>query len=892
MANCNIDRPDQQPPTAREAAGAYLARGWCPIPVPYRQKGPNLKGWQQFRCQDADLDRLFPSGPLNVGVSLGAASGGLIDLDLDCAEARAAAQCLAPPTGCVWGRQSAPDSHLGYVVAEPPNKATTPRNDPARSGKGARLLEIRSTGGQTIMPPSVLPADLGTGKAEEPCVWFRTEEPARVELSEVVRAADHIAAAALLGRYWPTGNRHDCALALAGGLFRARWPERDVIAFLAAVCAAAGDDETGDRLRAVTDTAERIRAEGQATGWPRLARLLGACGDAVVRAVCGWCGTPFLDGSSATGNGSPKPSVRLSPRPSPRVPDYVPFPVAALPTALREFVTEVAASVDADPAFAALPTLTVTGAAIGAAIAVSPKRGFKEYAALWTCTVADSGTGKSPSLKPISNIAFAISKELKRAHAQALEKYAADLRAWEEQEEADSEKKPVKPVRENFAVVDITIERLTEMAGSSPRGLVVVRDELAGWFGSFCRYKGASGGSDVPNWLSLFDVGHISYHRRTGEPRDVEAENAFAAVCGGTQPDILRGILADPSFIASGLAARLMFAAPPKHCPRWSDAELSQETEQRFTEVLNTLRAFPFDPRSGPVVVGLDYAARERFKALNNEFAEAAEGMDGGPMAAVLPKAVRFALRLALVWHCVTEAAAGRDPGRGCIGDAAMAAGEELARWFVNEAERVYATLAEQPTDRATRQLRELIARKSGRMRPRDLQRSRNDKYPTVAAAELALDGLVSDGYGTWEDEPTTAKGGTPTRVFVMRPESDTRQNPTEPPRVCDAGAAEPPDTTPGNEAVSLNSRGDSEVVSGSVGCRVEAPSGYDVARAPGTPAEVVSDPSRDAKRSRQGPTVQPSLPGFGGEDDSTAVERKQKTRAKRPAPRAGMPPD
>ena len=67
-------------------------------------------------------------------------------------------------------------------------------------------------------------------------------------------------------------------------------------------------------------------------------------------------------------------------------------------------------------------------------------------------------------------------------------------------------------------------------AAGNPRGLVVVRDELDGWFQSFARYKGAGGGSDLPTWLSLFDAGPIRYLRRTGEPREVEADRAFVAV--------------------------------------------------------------------------------------------------------------------------------------------------------------------------------------------------------------------------------------------------------------------------------------------------------------------------------------------------------------------------
>jgi hypothetical protein len=196
-----------------------------------------------------------------------------------------------------------------------------------------------------------------------------------------------------------------------------------------------------------------------------------------------------------------------------------------------------------------------------------------------------------------------------------------------------------------------------------------------------------------------------------------------------------------------------------KACPRWTDRELSADTERRLADVLDVFRRLPFDPRTGPGRVSLDVPALARFKRLNDEFVATAENLDGGPMAAVLAKAVRFALRLALVWWCVAEAAAGRDPGKGCVPDAAMAAGEELARWFVHEAERVYAVLAELPEQRAERTLAEWVRRKGGSVRPRDLQRSNKRRYPT-AAAELALDGLTSAGFGVWEDDPPPLGGG------------------------------------------------------------------------------------------------------------------------------------
>ena len=473
------------------------------------------------------------------------------------------------------------------------------------------------------------------------------------------------------------------------------------------------------------------------------------------------------------------------------IPGYRPFPADALPPALREFSEQVAASVGCDVVFAALPALTLAGAAIGATVVAKPKRGWKEPPAIWGCIVADSGTGKSPAMKDCSAMAFIIDRELREAFAVAVAKYKQDCKCYMQKMEtydpasgAEEPEKPRKPKREYFAVVDATIERLAEMLGDSSRGLLVVRDELAGWFGSFARYKGKAGGTDVPNWLSLFDCGPIRVHRRTGEPRDIETDRAFAAVCGGIQPDILARHLAEPGYVESGLAARIIFAAPPKYCPGWRDEELDWETERRFGEVLRFLRATPFDSRR-PAELPLAGTARDRFVRLNNEFAERAENVDGGPMSAVLPKAVRYALRFALIHHCVTEASHGRDGGRGCISEEAMAAGETLSRWFVHEAERVYATIGEKPEDREVRRIAELVKRLAlrhgGTVRPRDLQRANKGKYPTAEFAEASLDSLVSAGLGSWREVPTGAHGGRPARVFVPTPRSEadkTRRNP------------------------------------------------------------------------------------------------------------------
>ena len=256
---------DKAPSTSWEAARHYLARGILPVPIPPRKKKAVLERWEEMRPTAEDLPGLFPEGQhLNVGLLLGEPSAGLVDVDLDSAEAVRAAPYLLPSTGMIHGRPGKPRSHYWYVVADPPAKASAPFKDPDKgyyaggdhghADDKVLLLELRSTGGQTLVPPSVHPSG-------EALTWHAFNEPARVPLDELRVACSRVAAAALLARHWPAqGCRHELALALAGGLLRAGWSVGKAHDFLRAVYEAAQSGEIATKLRAVEDTAEKLAA--------------------------------------------------------------------------------------------------------------------------------------------------------------------------------------------------------------------------------------------------------------------------------------------------------------------------------------------------------------------------------------------------------------------------------------------------------------------------------------------------------------------------------------------------------------------------------------------------------------------------------------------------------
>lgn len=241
--------------TPLEIALDLVRQGFSVIPVAYRSKNAYLDDWTSLRITTEDLPNYFGSKPVNIGVLLGEASAGLVDVDLDCEEAMTLAPHFLPSTEAVFGHMSKRRSHHLYFSSTPTKKFIDPSS-------GATLLEIRSSG-QTVFPGSVHPS----GELIE---WDEHGQPRQIQSDVLLRSVKHLAAAALLARYWPKGSRHCASLALAGALLRKDWQENEVTAFIRAVCEAAKDEEISSRIRNVQDTADALQRGEKVTGFPTL----------------------------------------------------------------------------------------------------------------------------------------------------------------------------------------------------------------------------------------------------------------------------------------------------------------------------------------------------------------------------------------------------------------------------------------------------------------------------------------------------------------------------------------------------------------------------------------------------------------------------------------------
>jgi len=254
-----------------DEALALMEQGICPVPIPRGEKAPTAKKWQDRRFTLDTIRRHF-AGDKNLGIVLGERSGGLIDADLDCAEAIAVAQSgLMPETGWVFGRQSCPSAHWMYYVGQESCGRTKRFHDP----HGGLLLEFRATGSQTVVPPSALRRKDGPGL--EPLEWQQHETPARIDRAELYPQIAQVAAAALLVKHYPgVGERNELAKAVTGVMLRLLGDVPQVERFVRAVAVGAGDEQADNRVLVPRLAADRLRDNQPVLGMPGLERIVGA----------------------------------------------------------------------------------------------------------------------------------------------------------------------------------------------------------------------------------------------------------------------------------------------------------------------------------------------------------------------------------------------------------------------------------------------------------------------------------------------------------------------------------------------------------------------------------------------------------------------------------------
>lgn len=225
----------------------------------------------------------------------------------------------------------------------------------------------------------------------------------------------------------------------------------------------------------------------------------------------------------------------------------------------------------------ALSCIVVAATAIRHGWKIQPKTlddGWTEPAIIWGAVTGTTGANKSSSMDGSVGVLSELQKQwlkedaaAQRQHELDMEVYTAGRRAWVANQ-FSAKPNPNAPVvcpdepervpTRRLLASDATVEALIPICADNPSGILVMNDELMGWFASFGAYKSSSGGAskDKNAFIKAFGGRHHDNDRSGSGYRFAEV---FAlSILGSIQDDVLRKDIS--KYPADGLMARFLFA--------------------------------------------------------------------------------------------------------------------------------------------------------------------------------------------------------------------------------------------------------------------------------------------------------------------------------------------
>ncbi|MQU69114.1 DUF3987 domain-containing protein [Sinorhizobium meliloti] len=224
------------------------------------------------------------------------------------------------------------------------------------------------------------------------------------------------------------------------------------------------------------------------------------------------------------------------------------LPTGLLPKVIEEYAVSQAEIMGVDAGGIAAAALAVCAAAIPDTITLRVKRhdDWEEAPRLWVALIGNPSAKKSPIISAATRPLRAIDDDMVRS-------YLDEKRAYDALDKAGKSEKPT-PKQMRARIEDVTVEAAQEILRDSRNGVLLIRDELSGWFGSMEKYgSGKGAAADRSFWLQAFNGGSYSVNR---VGRGVVAiDNLSVSMLGGIQPEPIRRIAADAA--DDGLLQRL-----------------------------------------------------------------------------------------------------------------------------------------------------------------------------------------------------------------------------------------------------------------------------------------------------------------------------------------------
>ena len=451
---------------------------------------------------------------------------------------------------------------------------------------------------------------------------------------------------------------------------------------------------------------------------------------------------------------------------------------------LAQWVADAAEAKGAPADFVFAALLAVSGATIGNARWASPWRGWAEPPILWTMCIGVPSAGKSPAFDAVLTPLRRAEKPLRDKAEARLSDWSKDAdlaklteATWKEAAKAaikagdDVPDKPEgcdpgpPPHMPRLVVNDATIERLGAIVAAQPRGLMQMRDELAGWLEGMERYSGS--GTDRPFWLEAYGGRGFTVERMGRPPLTID--RLSIGVAGGIQPDRLRSLLLKAD--DDGLLARFLPVWPdlvPLRRPgAWGDEML---IDQILARLLSLQLATDEHGETRPWLMTFTEAARERMDVLRTS-CRAWEADADGLLLSFIGKVPGLVARIALVLAFLDWAAEGDERPEEILAHHFGRAAHLAETYLIPMARRAYADASAPKALRLARRLILLIREQRWKQfSSRDVMRLQRTGLATASDLDPALAMLVEGDAIRAVALPKILSKGRPPRLFTVNP--------------------------------------------------------------------------------------------------------------------------
>lgn len=470
------------------------------------------------------------------------------------------------------------------------------------------------------------------------------------------------------------------------------------------------------------------------------------------------------------------------------LPAVEPFKDIMLPDVLSAYVNDVADRQQSPIDFVAVSCLCGLAAMVGNSVRVSPKQhdDWQIVPNLWGAIIGRPSAMKSPAMQSALAPIYGIQDDMRKDWQQSQKQATIDdvLNALDEK---DKKKKAVQAFKvgdreaaralladsvaygeekipcPRLVVNDVTVEKLGELLNENQRGLLLIRDELAGFLS---KMEGDDYQSDRAFYLEAFNGDGQFTYDRIGRGT-VHIQNATISMIGGIQPSRIAPIVnnAMTGEGGDGFVQRLQLTVWPDdlHDWQWTDSYPDTEAKQAYDAVFRNLHNNPLGSPENPLVMRFSPSAQLMFRDWMEDIqAEARSGNVSSVMESHLLKMPKTIASLALIFELV-------EGGRFNIGDMAMGMALVWAKYLASHAKRLYSAGQTMAQDGA----RLIIERRNELPRlftVRDIHQKRWAKLADREAILSAMEILTNTNHCREIPKDTTTNGGRPTVKYKFNP--------------------------------------------------------------------------------------------------------------------------